>query len=78
MWHERQRDAAVRRADMDHAIKSPSKEDVRKYMQRRFTGNTPPPSMKQIRRELGWELVAPSDRGERGTHALAILGTALR
>lgn len=47
---------------MDPVIKAPSKEEVREYMQRRVAEHTPPPSMKQIRRELGWELVAPDGR----------------
>lgn len=34
----------------------PSKEAVRQYMQRQVTEHRPPPDMKQIRRELGWEL----------------------
>lgn len=48
---------------MDKEIKSPSKEEVREYMQRRFAEKKPLPSLQQIRRELGWELVAPTDRG---------------
>jgi hypothetical protein len=34
-----------------------SKEKVREYMERRKTERKPPPDPKQIRRELGWELI---------------------
>lgn len=57
---------------MDNVVKAPSKEEVRRYMQRRFIDSAPPPSMKQIRRELGWELVAPGDCHIEGMHALAV------
>jgi hypothetical protein len=38
----------------------PTKESVRAYMQARTTGNkqhTPPPTLEEIRRRLGWNLV---------------------
>jgi hypothetical protein len=35
---------------------APTKEEVRRYMQRRQAEHLPPPDIKQIRRELGWEL----------------------
>ncbi len=41
---------------MDKSIKAPTKEAVRKYMQQRQAEHRPPPDMKQIRRQLGWEL----------------------
>ena len=34
----------------------PTKEQVREYMQRQAAEHRPPPDMKQIRRELGWDL----------------------
>jgi hypothetical protein len=42
---------------MDRSIKAPTKEAVRKYMQLRQAEHRPPPDMKQIRRQLGWELL---------------------
>jgi hypothetical protein len=38
-------------------IKSPTKEVVRRYMQQRQADHCPPPDMKQIRRQLGWDLL---------------------
>ncbi len=37
---------------------TPTKEQVREYMQQRQTERRPPPDIKQIRRQLGWELSA--------------------
>jgi hypothetical protein len=34
----------------------PTKQQVREYMERRRVERRAPPDMKQIRRELGWEL----------------------
>jgi hypothetical protein len=34
----------------------PSKELVREWLQRRRAQSTPPPTMEQVRRELGWKL----------------------
>lgn len=44
-------------------IKQPSKESVRQWMQTRRAERLPPPDLKQIRRELGWDLVR-LDKGE--------------
>ncbi|MBA5639084.1 hypothetical protein H3H37_18655 [Duganella sp. LX20W] len=38
-------------------VKQPSKEQVRQYMEQRRAANDPPPSMDEIRRQLGWQLV---------------------
>ena len=35
---------------------APTKEEVRRYMQQRQAERRPPPDLKQIRRQLGWEL----------------------
>ncbi|WP_295990543.1 hypothetical protein [Rugamonas sp.] len=43
--------------------KQPSKESVRLWLQARIEERRPPPDPKQIRRELGWELVR-LERGE--------------
>jgi hypothetical protein len=34
----------------------PSKELVREWLQRRRAQASPPPTMEQVRRELGWKL----------------------
>ncbi|WP_395407433.1 hypothetical protein ACHMW6_12635 [Pseudoduganella sp. UC29_106] len=34
----------------------PSKELVREWLQRRRAESSPPPSIEQVRRELGWKL----------------------
>jgi hypothetical protein len=38
-------------------FKQPSKKQVRQYMEQRLADRGPPPSAKEIRRQLGWELV---------------------
>jgi len=43
--------------------KQPSKEAVRAWLQARIEARRPPPDPKQIRRELGWELIR-LERGE--------------
>ncbi|QJD98641.1 hypothetical protein HH212_00115 [Massilia forsythiae] len=35
----------------------PNPEQVRVWMQQRQEQNRPPPSLEEIRRQLGWELV---------------------
>lgn len=35
----------------------PSNEQVRSWMQQRQIDRTPPPTLEEIRRELGWTLV---------------------
>lgn len=42
---------------MDKCVKAPSKEVVREYLQRRVEEHTQLPSLQEIRRQLGWELV---------------------
>jgi len=37
----------------------PTKEVVRQWLHQRQAGREPPPSIEQIRRELGWKLVKP-------------------
>jgi hypothetical protein len=36
---------------------NPSKETVRKWLTERTKNHRPPPSLKEIRRQLGWELI---------------------
>lgn len=43
--------------------KQPSKENVRHWLQAEVEQRRPPPDPKQIRRELGWDLVR-LERGE--------------
>jgi hypothetical protein len=39
------------------AKKQPSKESVRQWLRNQIEERRPPPDPKQIRRELGWELL---------------------
>jgi hypothetical protein len=41
---------------MQPSTEKPAKEPVREYMERRVESLTPPPSLKDIRRQLGREL----------------------
>jgi hypothetical protein len=43
--------------------KQPSKETVRRWLQTQLEKRLPPPDPKQIRRELGWEMLK-MERGE--------------
>ncbi len=38
-------------------IQHPSKEQVRNFLKQRQIGHTPPPDIKEIRRQLGWDLI---------------------
>ncbi len=40
----------------------PSKQQVRSYMEQRISSRKPPPSMQEIRRNLGWELIEMARR----------------
>lgn len=40
--------------------KSPSKYAIRKYLEERSHATTPPPSLEEIRRQLGWQLRLPT------------------
>ena len=42
----------------------PTKEQVHNYMARRLAEHTPPPSMQEIRRQLGWELSKAGSAGK--------------
>ncbi|MES2262569.1 MAG: hypothetical protein V4724_28935 [Pseudomonadota bacterium] len=46
----------------------PTKEQVRLYLESRQTQQCPPPSMAEIRRQLGWEMMQmpASDAGRDG------------
>jgi hypothetical protein len=41
---------------LGRAMTQPSKEQVREYMQRQVAEHRPPPDMREIRRQLGWDL----------------------
>jgi hypothetical protein len=41
-----------------NTLTKPSKQDVREWLQRRQSSNTPP-DRDRIRQELGWKLVSP-------------------
>ncbi len=40
----------------------PTKEQIRHYLQERQIEKLPPPSTEEIRRRLGWDLIADSKR----------------
>lgn len=42
----------------------PSKEQIRQYMEARQAQQCPPPSMPEIRRQLGWGLIASIEENE--------------
>lgn len=42
----------------------PTKEQVREYMEQRQVAHKPPPSRDEIRRQLGWDLIA-AERNEQ-------------
>lgn len=39
----------------------PSKEQIRQYMAERQAQQCPPPSMPEIRRQLGWGLISANE-----------------
>jgi hypothetical protein len=39
------------------SIKQPTKEQVRQYLAHRNAERSAPPSMEEIRRQLGWSLI---------------------
>ncbi|HEV7618511.1 MAG TPA: hypothetical protein VGO51_10465 [Burkholderiaceae bacterium] len=41
----------------------PTKQQVRMYMEKRAESRKPPPDMKDIRRQLGWELIEMARNG---------------
>ncbi|SFV08957.1 hypothetical protein [Pseudoduganella namucuonensis] len=43
----------------------PSKEQLRQFMRQRRQAAEPPPSMAEIRRQLGWYLLPPGVRQAR-------------
>jgi hypothetical protein len=42
-------------------IKHPPKHLVREYLERRSREQKPPPTPEEIRRQLGWGMLMPSD-----------------
>ncbi|VXA92533.1 hypothetical protein [Massilia sp. 9I] len=42
-------------------IKQPPKHLVREYLERRVRDSAPPPTPEEIRRQLGWGMLMPSD-----------------
>lgn len=46
-------------------VTRPTKEQVRRWMDERQRSSQPPPSLTEIRRQLGWELVHPAARMAR-------------
>ncbi|QNA88747.1 hypothetical protein G4G28_09990 [Massilia sp. Dwa41.01b] len=45
---------------MSVTTKNPPKHLVREYLERRSRDPKPPPTPEEIRRQLGWEMVSPS------------------
>lgn len=43
----------------------PTKEQVREYMDRRTHSAEPPPTLEEIRRQLGWDLFPPNNGPDR-------------
>ncbi len=57
----------VEETEMDSNVK-PSKEQVRQWLASQVARHEPPPDIKQIRRELGWDLVdAARDDGVKAS-----------
>ncbi|SFB85041.1 hypothetical protein [Massilia yuzhufengensis] len=48
-------------------VKHPPKHLVREYLERRARDTAPPPTPEEIRRQLGWGMLMPSDL-KIGTH----------
>lgn len=46
--------------------KPPTKQQVRQYMEGRQREHKPPPDPKQIRRELGWDLIEAERNDQAG------------
>lgn len=42
---------------MEQLFRQPTKEEVRNWLKREIARHRPPPTPKQIRRELGWDLI---------------------
>lgn len=40
--------------------KHPTKEQIRQYLEARQAERCPPPSMQEIRRQLGWDMLRPA------------------
>lgn len=53
----------------------PSKEQIRQYMEARQAQQCPPPSMPEIRRQLGWGLVAANEGEEIANCELVLRST---
>lgn len=43
----------------------PSKQQIRDWMQQRQQEHKPPPTPEEIRRQLGWEMIAPKKHQDR-------------
>jgi hypothetical protein len=47
-------------------VTHPTPQQVREYLARRIKEHTPPPSLEEIRRQLGWTLIeAERQRAQR-------------
>ena len=43
------------------ATTHPPKHLVREYLERRTREQKPPPSLEEVRRQLGWDMLMPAD-----------------
>jgi hypothetical protein len=48
-----------------YTVSKPSKEQVRAYLQQRRQASAQPPSMSDIRHQLGWHLIEPRQAAPR-------------
>jgi hypothetical protein len=58
--------------------KQPSKEQIRHYLASRQTQNCAPPSMPEIRRQLGWDLVHPVSGAQAGQDLSPLISVLIR
>jgi hypothetical protein len=49
---------------MNALTSQPSKEKVRDYMQHRLTTHQPLPTIKEIRRQLGWDVLGTVNKSK--------------
>lgn len=66
MPESRFRAFAILERAMGQHQKQPSKQVVRQYMEGRQREHKPPPDPKQIRRELGWDLIEAQRTDQAG------------
>jgi hypothetical protein len=58
--------------------KQPTKEQIRHYMASRQAENCAPPSLPEIRRQLGWDLIHPVSGPQAGQDTGSPIGALTR